>query len=215
MALGLGVALAGIGALAKGATGIVQGSKANRIDRNNARPTQVVQSEYYQNLAQAEMMAQQGLPAAEYNLAQQNIQRNRNGGLRTLARSANPGAGIASVLRATNDASLRLDVQSGAMRQQNQRGVMQQRQIIAGQKQEAFDWNQKSQYLAKAAQAQALRGAGAQNLMGAFGDATQIGMMMNSEENGGSYSPATGGGFFSAMNKYGAPNFKTSGGVNS
>lgn len=206
MALGLGVALAGIGALAKGVTGIVQGAKANRIDRNNARPTQVVQNEYYQNLAQAEMMAQQGLPAAEYNLVQQGINRNQSGVLRTLGRSANPGSGLAAVLRASNDANLRLNAQSGAVRQQNQRGVMQQRQIMAGQKQEAFDWNEKSQYLAKAAKAQALRGAGAQNLMGAFNDATQIGMMAGAEEGGQSYSPQQGGGFFSAMKQYGTSN---------
>lgn len=182
MAIGLG--LAGLGALAKGISGIIQGGRANRIIRENPRPFQTVQNEYFQNVNDAEQMARTGLPQEQYNLALQNQQRNQTGVLRALGRSANPSAGLAGLLRASNDATMNLDARNAEARQMNRRYLAGQRGILAGQKKEAFDWNQKSRYLAKMAEAQALRGAGAQNLMGAFGDVQQIGAMVDANENG-------------------------------
>lgn len=185
----LGLAIAGLGALGKMTSGLFQGMKARRIERNNVRPIQQVQSEYFKNVADAEQMARIGMPQQQYNQGLQNIQRNQSGVLGALSRSANPNAGLQSLLRASNDATMNLDVQNALQRNQNRRGLMQQRGILAGQKQNAFDWNEKSKYLAKVAEAQALRGAGAQNLMGAFGDVTQIGMMADQQENGGGGMP--------------------------
>lgn len=182
--MGLGIALAGIGALAKGISGIGQGIKANRIDRNNIRPVQEVQSEYYKNVADAEQAARMGMPVAQYQQSLQNQQRNLTGGLRTLTRSANPSAGLASLLRASNDATLSLDVNNALQKRQNERFLAGQRGILAGRKDAAFDWNKKSKYLADFSRAQALRGAGAQNLMGALGDVQQIGMYLDDQENG-------------------------------
>ena len=172
----IGAALAGLGALGKLGTGIFQGIKANKIDRNNVRPIQEVQQEYFKNVSDAEQAARMGMPLQQYQQALQNQQRNFNGVTTALGRSANSSAGLSSLLRASNDAALNLDVQNAQQRVQNQRYLAGQRGVLAGQKQNAFDWNQKSKYLAEAAKAQALRGAGAQNLMGAFGDVQQMGM---------------------------------------
>jgi hypothetical protein len=177
--MGLGVALAGLGALSKAVTGGFQGIKANNIDKNNIRPTEVVQNEYFQNVNDAEQAAKFGMPVAQYQRALQNIQRNQQGAIRTLGRSANPSAGLTSMLRASNDANLDLDVKNAQDQRQNQRFLIGQRGILANRKESAFDWNQRSKYLADFAKAQALRGAGAQNLMGAFGDAQQLGMFMD------------------------------------
>lgn len=179
-----GAALSGLGALGKLGTGIVQGIRANKIDRNNIRPTQQVQQEYFQNVQDANQMARLGLPQQQYNLARQNILRNQSNALGLLNRSANPAAGLNAMLRAGNDATLNLDVQNAQARNQNLRSLMGQRQILAGQKQNAFDWNEKSKYLVQAAKAQALRGAGIQNTMGAFGDVQQIGMALQNQEDG-------------------------------
>lgn len=181
MALGIGTALSGLGILAKGITGIFQGSKANKIDKNNIRPIQEVQQEYLKNVSEAENMARTGLPQQQYLMGLQNQQRNLNGVLGSLRRSANPSAGLGSLLRASNDATMNLDVADANARTQNQRFAMGQRGILAQQKQNAFDWNKKSKYLADFARAQALRGAGAQNLMGAFGDTQQLGMFIDSD----------------------------------
>lgn len=170
------VALAGIGALGKLITGIGQGIKANRLDRQNVRPVQQVESEYFKNVADAEQAARLGMPLEQYKLALQNQQRNLSGVTQSLGRSANSSAGLASILRASNDATLNLDAQNAQQRVQNQRYLASQRGILAGQKQNAFDWNQKSKYLGQAARIQGLRGASGQNLMGAFGDVQQMGM---------------------------------------
>lgn len=196
--MGLGLALAGIGALAKVATGIGQGIKANKLEKQTIRPVEQVQNEYYQNVADAQLLAQQGMPAQAYNNATQNIQRNQQGVLRVLGRSAAPG-GLASILRQSNDATLNLDVNDANMRVQNQRFLMGQRSVLAGQKKEAFDWNEKSKYLATAARIQALRGGAAQNLMGGFSDVSQIGAMMENPESAGGMG-GNAGGMFSGVN---------------
>jgi len=202
----IGLALAGLGALAKAATGVVQGIKANKIDKANARPYQQVQNEYFKNVTDAEQMARIGIPQAQYNKAQQDIQRNQSAVLGQLSRSNNSGAGLQSLLRASNDANLNLNVTDANTRNQNMKYLASQRGVLAGQKQQAFDWNEKSKYLAQAAKAQALRGAGAQNLMGAFGDVQQIGMMA---ENPDGVNPAVQQkpNFFNAMKKYGVTNY--------
>ncbi len=206
-------ALSGLGALAKLGTGLVQGIQANKIDKNNIRPIQEVQKEYYQNVADAEKLARMGMPAEQYNLAKQNIQRNQAGVLNTLGRSSNPSAGLNSLLRASNDATLNLDANNANQRVNGLKYLAGQRGALAGQKQQAFDWNKKSNYLAQAAKAQALRGAGAQNLMGAFGDVQQMGMLQGMQDSGQStYQPQTN--FFGAMQKYGTPNYGTSNGYN-
>lgn len=219
----LGLALAGLGALGKGITGLFQGAKARRIERENVRPMQQVQNEYFQNVNDAEQMARLGMPQQQYNQAIQNIQRNQSGALNQLARSANQSSGINALLRASNDATLGLDVKNAQERNQNMRYLAGQRGILGQQKQNAFDWNQKSKYLAKAAEAQALRGAGSQNLMNSFGDVTQIGMMAEQQENGGEGSKSQQSNintflpnasvnyqqpnFFDAMRQYGTPNY--------
>lgn len=183
---GVGLALAGLGALAKLGTGVAQGIKANRIDKKNIRPEQVVNDEYFKNVSDAESMARTGMPSAQYGQAIQNQQRNMNGVVSALSRSANPSAGLASLLRANNDATLNLDVNNANQRIQNRRYLANQRGVLAQQKQNAFDWNYKSKYLADFAKAQALRGSGMQNMMGAFGDVQQLGMMVENPDSANS-----------------------------
>ena len=72
----LGLALAGVGALGKLTTGIFQGIKANKIDKQNVRPVQTIQNEYLQNVSDAEQAARMGMPLQQYQQAQQNQQRN-------------------------------------------------------------------------------------------------------------------------------------------
>lgn len=192
----VGAGAAGVGALGKGLTGLFQGLKARRIEKNNVRPTQVVQNEYLKNVSDAEQAARLGMPLQQYQQAQQNQQRNFNGVVNALGRSANSSAGLSGLLRAQNDAALNLDVNNAQQRVQNQRYLAQQRNILGQQKQDAFDWNQKSKYLADLAQSQGLRGASQQNLMGAFNDFSQIGTSLASGGlgfgGGGSVSPSLG-----------------------
>lgn len=202
--------MAGLGALAKLGTGLWQGIQANKIDRNNIRPIEEVQKEYYENVADAEQLARMGMPAEQYNLAKQGIQRNQSTALNTLSRSSNPSSGLNALLRASNDATLNLDANNAAQRVANRRYLAGQKLQLAGQKKAAFDWNRKSDYLAKYAKAEALRGSGIQNLMSGFGDVQQIGAMGGGGSNGGESGTPN---FYNTMNKYGNGNYNTTNGV--
>lgn len=181
----IGTAVVGASALAKGVTGAIQNGKASAIEKQNIRPTQYVDPAYEQNVAQAQQMALQGTPQQQYNNSLNNINQNLSGGLQLLGRSANPGAGLASLIRGQNAATMSLDAQSAAMRNQNILNLMRQRAILAQQKQAAFDWNKKSKYTELLSKSQALRSAGSANIAGAFGDIGNAGALYASSRLGG------------------------------
>lgn len=171
-------AIAGGGALLKLGTGAIQSGQANSIDKNNPFPHQTVQPEFQQNVNQANQMAQTGTPTAQYNQQKNAIQQNQAGGLLTLSRSANPGAAVAGVVRAGDNATGALNAQDAIARNRNMLNLLQQRQILASQKDKAWDWNSKQKYLGLLAKSNALRGASNQNINGAFNDVTGVGSTM-------------------------------------
>lgn len=168
----------GIGVLGKLWSGFSQKNQANKIAKNNPRGVQTVQSEYQQNVNDAELMAKNGMPSQQYNNALNNIGRNQAGGLRLASRKGGT-SGIASILRAGNDATANLDVQDSIQKNRNMLNLLQERRVLGGQKQAAWNWNTRDKYLENLAKEQALRGAGNQNLAGAFNDATQMGVALS------------------------------------
>lgn len=179
----LALGLAGAGALLKAGTGLWQTIKGNRIDKKNPFPVEQANPIFQKNVAIAENMARTGMPQQQYNNALNNIGRNQAGAIRQLGRSANPSAGLASVLRAGNDATINLDTQDANARLNNQRFAFGQRLNLAQEQNRVFDWNKRQKYLGLLAKSQGMIGAGMQNLMGGFNDATRIGltgMMMDS-----------------------------------
>ena len=175
---------AGIGVLGKLWSGFSQKNQANKIAKTNIRGEQTVQGEFQQNVNDAEQMARNGMPSQQYNNALNNIGRNQAGGLRLASRKGGT-SGIASILRAGNDATANLDVQDSIQKNRNMLNLLQQRSVLGSQKQAAWNWNTRDKYLEKLSQEQALRGAGNQNLAGAFSDATQVGAMAIGAGGGG------------------------------
>lgn len=181
---------AGIGAVSLG-SGLIRGAnqnaKAGEIERNNPRPTYTIPEEFKQNLAIAENMAKVGLPQQQYNNALNNIQRNQAGALTTLSRSANPAAGLATLLRGSNAATMNLDAQDAAARQANERLAMQNRGILGQQRLEEQQYNKFDKYSENFNQAQAYRGAANQNINNAFNGAAQLagGLYGMGQMNGG------------------------------
>jgi len=173
-----GLAIAGIGALGKGIFGAIQNHQASEIEKNNHRPTMGVQQELNDNVATADQMARIGLPQQQYENQLNDIQRNQAGGLYALGHSANPGANIASVVRAGNDATNNLNAEDAAARNRNTLALIQQRGILANAKQNAWNYNYADKYSENLAKSQALRGAGTQNIAGALNDIGGAGMSM-------------------------------------
>lgn len=171
----IAVGVVGGSALLKLGEGISQNSKASKIEKGNPYPTMPLQNEYNQNVAQAQHMAQTGLPQQQYNNQLNSIQQNQAGALSALSGSANPGAGLANIVRSGDNATGALNAQDAVARNQNMLRLLQQRQMLAQQKDKVWDWNNRQKYLSNLAQSQALRGAGSQNIGGALSDASSLG----------------------------------------
>ena len=172
--LGGPAALVGIGS---GILGSILGSGQRRKGRKMLAslkdPGYQIPDEFKQNLSQAENMARVGLPSQEYNLASTNIQRGTQAGLRQLGRMSNPFAGIAGLQRSQSDAFARLDASNAAARRQNMLQAMGARREYAGQKLAQQQYAQQD-YMNKVNQANAMIGAGAQNVFGGIANIGRV-----------------------------------------
>lgn len=169
----------GIGALStigQGIAGLFQAGKAKKMLKQLQDPGYRIPKGFYKNLAQAEQLAKVGMPMEQYNLAKQGIDRAVSTGMRGLSRSANPSAGVASAVRAGTEGVLNLEAQNAAVRRQNIMQAMGARRELAGQELAKQQYAQQ-QYMNKVNQANALRGAGMQNVFGAASGLANMGLM--------------------------------------
>lgn len=162
--------IAGGTALLKIGEGALQNHQANSIDKNNPFPTYQIPGEYRHNLTQAENMAQTGMPTQAFNNQLNSINQNQAGAISALSNSANPGANLASIVRAGNSATNNLNAQDAMMRNQNMLRLLQERQILAQQKDKQWDWNSRQKYLGLLAKSNAIRGAGNANISSGLGE---------------------------------------------
>lgn len=134
------------------------------------RPEYDIPSEFRQNINIARGVKTMGMPVAEYNRAAQGIQRNVSTGISTLQGRRGALGGVASLMRAANDAQLNLDSIAARMRLDNFRMGSQMEMganaAMANQKIQKMNWEKLQPYLQKVQQKQALFGAGMQNIMG-------------------------------------------------
>jgi len=163
----MGLTTGALGGILQGGLGILQ-LGAGLLSKKPKRPEYEIQGEYTKNAFEAEQMAKEGLPQAQYNRALGNINRNQAGALRT---ASNLGGGSAlkslnNILQSSNDATLALDVQDAAAKRNNSLLAMQQRGILAGQKQNKWDYDKNQVYQQAYQQKQRLIGAGMQNAIG-------------------------------------------------
>ena len=159
----------------KGISGLFGSGKGKLRALQNTRPIEQVNSNIVKNNAMAEKMANEGLPAEQYNNILQGVNRNLSGGIRTLGRSANPSAGLNSLVRAQNDAILSLGSQDAQAKINNRRFAFGTRTALANEQNRVFDWNKRQKYLEEANAAAGQIGAGRQNAMGALTDLSQLG----------------------------------------
>jgi len=168
-------------AVAAGATKAISGAaqvkKGKKALKNAIDPGYEIPEEFKRNLGQAEQMSKVGLPSEQYNLASTNIQRGTQAGLRQLSRMSNPFAGIAGLQRGQSDAFAQLDASNAAARRQNILQAMGARQELAGQKLAKQQYAQQG-YFDKVNQANAMIGAGRQNVSGGLSTIGSVGTSM-------------------------------------
>jgi len=162
-----GVAI-GAGVL-KGVGGILQSGKGRKMAKRLIDPGYKIPKGFSQNLAIAENLAQTGMPSEQYNKAQQDINRAGTAGVRAIGRSSNPAAGVASLFRGQTDAFNNLNVANANARRQNILSAMGYRRDFANQELAQQQYGQQK-YFNEMNQANALKGAGMQNMFGALTD---------------------------------------------
>ena len=118
-------------------------------------------------------MALEGLPTEQKQQFVENVQRTMQSGLRGLSERGTGLAGIEGLAQQQIDAFRTLLGQDVAARQANQAQLAQARGTMAGFKEKAFDINQMQPYIQDYLQAQAMMGAGSQNIMGGIQTAGQ------------------------------------------
>lgn len=159
--------------------------------KSNQRPNYDIPKEIGQNLNQAQLYAQQGLPMDVYNRATANIDRNAAFGLRSLGDRRSGIAGISALNQSTNDAYSNLAMQDAQARMNNLAQLYNARSTMAGYRDKAFELNKMQPYMQRAQEAQALQGAGLQNIMRGLQGA---GNTLSAQAYNNALNPAMNGG---------------------
>ncbi len=110
------------------------------------------------------------MPSQQYQNAQNGLNQNQAGAIGALSRSANPGANLASVVRAGDAANANLNANDSSIRQQSQRYSIGQNGLLAQQKIAKQQSDQFDKYGENYNKAAALQGAGMQNVYGGLSD---------------------------------------------
>lgn len=167
------LALAAAPSVIKGVAGIADIIKGNKRAKGNKFPIEQVNAQLQQNAAIAQNMARTGLPQQQYNNSYNNIMRNQAGALSSFARNPR-GNNLASLLRASNDATMGLDAADSSARMNNQRFSLGQNQVLANEQNRVWDWNNRQRYIQQAQSIAQQIGAGKQNAFGALEDRKSV-----------------------------------------
>lgn len=155
----VGAAIGGASLLYGGYKDIKNSAKANAIQKNLKTPVDVIPQEFYDNRNIARQMAQIGIPQQQYNNALNNIQQTQAGALNAVSRSANPGSGVASIVRQGDQAKNTLDAEDAKARETNQRYLIQENAALGARKDQQEQTNVFDPYTRDFNQMQAYRGA--------------------------------------------------------
>jgi len=168
---------AGVGAASLGYSvykGIHQGAQANAINKSNPRPNYNIPDEYKQNVLMAQNMARIGLPSQQYNNQRNAINQNQAGAVSALGNSANPGANLASIVRAGDNVTGNLNAQDAQARLQNQRYAIGQNAQLGQQELAQQQYNKFDKYTEQFNKAAALQGASNQNIQNGINGAANL-----------------------------------------
>lgn len=166
--VGMGTVNNWVAGAATTAYGLHQYYKARKMEKDNKRPEYQIPQEVAQNLTQAQMDALEGLPAAQAQQFIQNIQRGSAFGMSQLGSRKAGLAGLATLNQQQQDAYGNLLSMDAQAVRQNKANLMNQRQVMADYRDQAFQLNKLNPFYEKQAEIEALKGAGIQNIGNSF-----------------------------------------------
>ena len=158
--------MSGVTAGLQAGLGLYQLFKGINQERNNPRPTYQIPEQLQKQLSSAELQALEGMPEQQrQNYIDQLMQQSasaissandRRGGL----------ASIGTVLNSQNEANKNLLAMDAQARMQNMGNLQNVRTNYAQAEDKQFQLNQLNPFYERAQSAQAMKGAGLQNIMG-------------------------------------------------
>lgn len=169
--------------------GVAQRAQANRLERQNQRPRDIVNTNLLKNQAIASSMANEGMRAEAYNNALLQQQLGLATGLRYGNRSGAP-FNTSALLNSYNKGVLNLNIADDQIAQQNKRLLMSTNSDLAREEQRVFNTNQMQPWMYNASRVESTRRAGNQNIIGGLSAIAQMYMMRNLGGMGG--YPSTG-----------------------
>jgi len=142
-------------------SGAVKKGKANKLAKENKRPTAVIPDEVKINQQISRDMAQEGLPAAQYAKAQQEIEKSAAAATGAATERKGGLATVSTIQANTDAAKSNLVAQDAAARVGNIKNMMSRNDVTAQWKDKVWDYNERQKYEENAAAIRGLRGAAA------------------------------------------------------
>lgn len=158
--------LAAIPTAVQTGTGVYQAFKGNQMAKSMDMPEYEIPQEVLDNLTDAQIQAIRGLPQEQISLYLDNVARSEQSALEAMS-TRNAGlTGLSNVQQQSNDANRDLLSMNAQQRQANEKALIDVRKDVAGYRDKAFQTNQMQPYLDMMKGAEAMKGAGIQNIMG-------------------------------------------------
>lgn len=173
MALGV---LAAIPAVAQAGTGIYQAVKGNRLANSMERPNFEIPQEILDNLTDSQMQALRGMPAEQKQQYIDNVMRSQQAALGAMGDRKAGLAGLGGVQQNAIDAYRNMLSMDAQQRQVNEQALQGVRSNVADYKDKQFQVNQLDPYNQTMQAAEAMKGAGIQNMMGGVTSSAQMGL---------------------------------------
>jgi len=171
----LGV-LAAIPAVAQAGTGIYQAVKGNRLANSMERPNFEIPQEILDNLTDSQMQALRGMPAEQKQQYIDNVMRSQQAALGAMGDRKAGLAGLGGVQQNAIDAYRNMLSMDAQQRQVNEQALQGVRSNVADYKDKQFQVNQLDPYNQTMQAAEAMKGAGIQNMMGGVTSGAQMGL---------------------------------------
>lgn len=185
------------GAAVKYFGGKAQQRKGQNMLDNLHNPTYSIPQEVFTNQKMAEVRSQTGMPSAQYQQAQQDIQRQVNNSIKSAADRRGALATIGATQQQANDANLSLDVANAKQRIENEKTLYGVNSEVAQYKDKKWQNDVKDPYDRDFNYAMSLKGTGKQNMNAgvdmAIGGAA---LAANGLIGNGNYSKSKSSGYF-------------------
>lgn len=173
-AIGLGISAAS--GIAQGIQGFSQTRKGRKALEGLDRPTYEAPEEYLQNVQSAKAASQQGIGAAQKRFFTENILRSRQDALAASSTRRGGLVGLQGIVGQEQQAFGQLAAQDVLARERGQAQLTQARTALGQQRQMEFNINQMQPYQQDLASAQAMIGAGQQNIFGGLSTVAATGI---------------------------------------